>query len=343
MNNSVQKKVIVAGGNPGHWHANDRAYEAHLVNGVEAWVFALNAEYVCEKNLTPSMIAKTDLLILNLNAIKEPRRLINVFELLINRPSHVQVMTLLEGDMLWYLKPLPFLQKIFDASTFVNCINIHAESFIQSMTHTPVHTLGIPYPVHGVRKLSKARSTRSNTIHICPFLRMRRSEYQVAKQLNLPIRGFERRLSVKPSTLISNKIHHGSMFQRDINKQYVSSILNDSSIDIIYEEGFHRYFSIVADSSLWLNFDERYTWGRYVLDAAALDVPIISTVNTGHAKKLFPDITIDSPFAIDQALDMAKRVLGDQAFSKQVSEYAWEQLQEYTPEQLTNRLWEILE
>jgi len=343
MNNSVQKKVIVAGGNPGQWHANDRSFEAHLVNGVESWVFALNAEYICEKNLTPNIIAKVDLLILNLNAIKEPERLRHVYDLLNNRPSHVQVMLLLEGDMQWYLQPLPYLQQIFDASTIVNCINVHAESFIQSMTKTSVHTLGIPYPVHGVRGLVKPREQRSKTIHICPFLRMRRSEYQVAKKLNRPIRGFERRLSIKASTLFTNLKQYGSMFNRDVNKQYMSSILNDPSIDIIYEEGFERYYSIVADSALMLNFDERYTWGRHVLDAAALDVPMISTVNTGHAQKLFPELMIDSPFAIDQALDKAQKVLGDEAFAKQVSDYAWEQLQEYAPEKIVERMWKLLE
>jgi glycosyltransferase involved in cell wall biosynthesis len=171
---------------------------------------------------------------------------------------------------------------------------------------------------------------------------MRQNEYAVAKQLNLPIRGFERRLSVKPSTIMSNKRLYGSMFHRDANKQYIDGILNNPKIDIHYETRLDMYYSQAGKAKLWLNLDDRYTWGRYVLDAAALGVPIISTVNTGHASKLFPDFTVDSPFAIDEAVHLSQRILQDPEYAQSVCDQAWEGLQEYSPERMAQRLWKIL-
>jgi len=344
MNQVMQSipRVLVAGGNPGRWSADERAYESHYVNGVEAWVFALNGTYVPEKELTASMIAEYDLVMLNLNAIKEPQRLVKIRSLVENRPAYVHWMTLLEGDMQWYLKPLPHLKEIFNASTFVNCINAHAEAFIQSLTSAPVHTLGIPYPAEGIRNFSTPFSKRDECVLICPFLRMRQNEYAVAKQLNLPIRGFERRLSLKLSKLFSNYRTFGSMFQREVNKDYVQSIMNDPGIDIHYETRLDLYYALAGSARLWLNLDDRYTWGRYVLDAAALGVPIISTVNTGHTQKLFPDLTVSSPFAIDEAIELSRRVIEDQQFAQTACDIAWERLQEYTPENMKQRLWDIL-
>lgn len=345
MINSMQSQlsnVLVVGGNPGQWTAEQRSYEAHYVNGVEAWVFALGGRYVHESLVTPRMIAESDLVIMNLNAIKEPQRLAKIRSLAEQRPSKVQWMTLLEGDMQWYLKPLPHLRELFDASTFVNCINVHAEAFIQSLTSSPVYTLGIPYPAEGIRSFATQHNQRDECVLICPFLRMRQNEYAIAKQLNLPIRGFERRLSVKPSTIMSNKRLYGSMFQRDVNKHYIDGIMNDPKIDIHYETRLDVFYAEAGKAKLWLNLDDRYTWGRYVLDAAALGVPIISTVNTGHATKLFPDLTVDSPFAIDQAVLIARTLLNDPEFAQSVCDRAWEGLQEYTPERVTQRLWTIL-
>ncbi|MFM2133229.1 MAG: hypothetical protein RL156_510 [Bacteroidota bacterium] len=336
-------RVLVVGGNKGRWTAAERAHEAGLVSGVEAWVFATGGNYVCGRELTPAMIAEHDVVIMNLNAITEPQRLASVRALAENRPTHVQWVNLLEGDMRWYLRPLPHLRELFDAGTFVNCINVHAHPFIQSLTASPVHTLGIPYPAHGVRACATPWPQRKRSVHICPFLKTRWSEYAVAKNLSLPITGYERRLSRKLNTLVRNYQSTGSFVNRDINKQFADSIYHTPAVDVQYEMWFEDYYRFTSSSALWLNLDDRYTWGRFVLDAAALGVPLVSTISTGHSARFFPELTVQSPFDVTEAESMARRVLTDDAFAAQAADYAWEQLQEYTPQRMKEKLLNILE
>jgi hypothetical protein len=99
----------VVGCNLGTWKAQDRAYEAALVNGIESWVFASNGAYCNELDITPRMIEDVDIVIMNLNAIGSSKRLQQVRALAENRPKHVIWMTLLEGDMKSYLNPMPLL------------------------------------------------------------------------------------------------------------------------------------------------------------------------------------------------------------------------------------------
>ncbi|MFM8472451.1 MAG: glycosyltransferase [Candidatus Kapaibacterium sp.] len=336
-------QVLVVGGNAGTWDASERAHESSVTSGIEAWVFATGGRYVCGRDVTPDIIARHDIVIMNLNAIAEPEQLSSVRRLAENRPDHVHWMTLLEGDMKWYLKPLPHLRELFNASTFVNCINIHAHDFIRSLTTSPVHTLGIPYPAAGVRACATPRERRTRSVHICPFLRSRWNDYAVAKELDAPIRGFERRQSLKWKTLASNYRTTGSALDRDANRKYVQSIFHSPPVDIAYEMWFAEYYRHASASKLWLNLDDRFTWGRFVLDAAALGVPVISTASTGHAPRLFPELTVQTPFDIAEATRMAQRVLEDDAFSARVCEHAWEQLQEYAPKNMREKLWTILE
>jgi SAM-dependent methyltransferase len=339
----ISPRILVVGGNLGTWKAQDRAYEADLLNGIESWVFASNGTYCNELDITPRMIADFDIVIMNLNAIVSSKRLQQVRALAENRPKHVIWMTLLEGDMRSYLKPMPHLRELFDASSFVNCINIHAEHFIQSLTQSPVITLGIPYPVDGVRACAIPWEQRSRTVHICPFLKTRWNEFQVAKQLHLQIIGYERRLSRKFRNLLSYFRDYGTLFNVDINREYVSKLLHSADLTIEYAKPFKEYYAHASSSLLWLNLDDRYTWGRYVLDAAALGVPIISTISTGHAPKLFPELTVQNPFDIDTAVQMAHRVMDDDRFAKNACDYALEHIQEFKPDMMMKKLYTIID
>lgn len=338
-----ERRVLVAGGNHGRWSAAERPQDASLVSGIESWVFATNGRYMRYDAVTADDVKSCDVLIMNLNAIGKPSELRHSLALAENRPSHVRWVTLLEGDMRTYLRPVPHLRELFNASTFVNCINVHAHDFIQSLTTAPVHTVGIPYPADGVRACATPRQQRTQSVHICPFLRSRWNEYAVAKDLGVPTRGFERRQSLKWKTLASNYRTTGSALDRDANRKYVQNIFHSPPVDVAYEMWFADYYRHASTSKLWLNLDDRFTWGRFVLDAAALGVPVISTASTGHAPRLFPELTVQTPFDIKEAAHMARRVLEDDAFSARVCEHAWEQLQEYAPDNMREKLWTILE
>ena len=339
---SQSPSVLVAGGNSGSWHFTERLRDSAWVSGIESWVYATKGRYKEYTTVTPDDVCTADVVIMNLNAIEKPGTMRKVRELAESRPAHVRWVTLLEGDMRSYLKPLPHLRELFDASTFVNCINVHAHDFFASLTSTPVHTLGIPYPAEGVRACSTPMEQRHRSVHICPFLRTRWSEYAVARQLHMPVRGFERRVSRSLRRLWSNYHRFGSATQTDINKQFVRSMYNTPPVDVSYEMWFDGYYAHASSSWIWLNLDDRYTWGRFVLDAAALGVPIISTASTGHARVMFPDTTVDTPFDVQTAVRYAQRLCEDVEFYKSVTETAWNKVQELRPELMTQRLWTLL-
>jgi hypothetical protein len=203
--------------------------------------------------------------------------------------------------------------------------------------------LGIPYPVDGVRACAIPWEHRSRSVHICPFLKTRWNEYQVATQLHIPIIGYERRLTRKFRNLLSNMRDCGTLFNVDINRTYISKLLHSSDLTVEYSKAFKEYYAHASSSLLWLNLDDRYTWGRYVLDAAALGVPIISTISTGHAPKLFPELTVQNPFDIDTALQMAHRIMDDDRFAKNACDYALEHIQEFKPDMMMKKLYTIID
>lgn len=84
--------------------------------------------------------------------------------------------------------------------------------------------------------------------------------------------------------------------------------------------------------------DERYTWGRYVLDAACLGVPIITTRSTGHGDVLFPDVTVENAFEIGQAVRCARSVLDDDDRYNAVAAYAQEHIWQYNAPQVVSSL-----
>jgi hypothetical protein len=93
-----------------------------------------------------------------------------------------------------------------------------------------------------------------------------------------------------------------------------------------------------ADAFFWLNLDPRFTWARYVLDAAALGIPIITTVSTGHGETLFPYTTLADEYQLGTAIELGKRLLEDSAFYRSVTEYAEEYITSFSSEQCVNRL-----
>ena len=70
-----------------------------------------------------------------------------------------------------------------------------------------------------------------------------------------------------------------------------------------------------------MNLDSRYTWGRYVLDAAALCIPIITTTATYHGPIFFPETTVPHAMDIDRAIEIGKRLTSDRDFYQHVAFY----------------------
>ncbi len=327
----AQPRTLVVGGNLGRWSADHHPHDAAHVSGIEAWVYATDGHYVDHTQLCERDFRENDLIILNTNHIDDAAHLQKLLRLCTTRPSSTKVVCLLEGDMRDYLKPREHLRELLNSSDLVNCINHHATAALRLITTTPVEYIGIPYPVDGVRAFRVSKSERAKRVHLCPFLLTRWTEYHIAKEIGLPSSGYERVLTRRLRSVKENFRKHGSLLNKRTLLERAARVYNDPHLQIHDECWFADYYQQSASAFFWLNLDDRYTWGRHVLDAASLAVPCISTRSTGHMEILFPDCTLETPFDVDKAVALGRRLIDDEAFYDHVVAKADLALDRYQP------------
>jgi hypothetical protein len=330
-------KVLVLSGESGRWTASDRKRDADVMNGVEAWVFAFDGDYIHSAEATVEDISRYDIVIANLNP--EAEMIANVEKLSAARPKSVKWVTLMEGSGLDYIYPRPQVREIFDNSDLVNCINVHSLELLRRMTKTRVEYIGIPYPVDGIAKLAVPFDKRRREALITPFLLKRWNDFFVARELGIEYYGFEKTIRRTFKNVVTDFFKKG---ERDFEKtrflKRAAKLFNDKSLEILPERGLREFLSYNAGALLWINLDERYTWGRYVLDAAALKIPVITTKSTGHGTDLFPETTLENEFQIEKAIDIGRRLLKDKDFYRHVAEFPVGKMEHLKPEKMAARL-----
>lgn len=331
------QRVLLLGGNTLPWKASERLHEADTMTGIESWVFAFDGDYMCGMSANPSIIAKYDIVIGNSNSTFIP----HLLSLAESRPEHTKWVTLIEGSGTDYIAPLPGVPKIFDVSDLVININKYTTELFRAMTKVRVEYIGIPYPAETIRKLSTPIEKRRREIYLSPFLLKRWSEVFVARQAQIPYYGIERRLTRKIDTLLPNLRKYGT-----INPLYYMNktreLYNEADLRIERERPLPEHFRFEGEAMLWLNFDERYTWGRNVLDAAALQIPIISTRSTGHQEDFFPSLLLETPFELEKALQLTNRLFKDEEFYRDVSTIPIEKFAHLRPEIMRDILLKLL-
>lgn len=327
-------RALLMASTRGRWPAKGRQYGTE--NGVEAWVYAFEGNYIGYDEATSKDIAEYDLVIANTNHIGV-NYLPKIVSLAETRPASVKWVSLIEGSATDYLKPLPLIRRALDASDFVNVINRYTVSFFQALTSKPCKYIGIPYPVQNVIKLRVPIEKRLRRAFICPMLSKRWNDYFVAKNLGIEYYGYEKRITRKFGTIKENWVVHRS-FNPNKYHDFVKKVYADEALTIYREVGIEQYLADNASSLLWINLDDRFTWGRYVLDAAALQVPIITTRSTGHAEELFPHTTLENEFQLKEAVELGKRLLDDSTFYRTVAEVSEEKLQQFSHHVMKEKL-----
>lgn len=330
----MMPRTLVLGANPGRWRHDSPDAQFRNGNGVEAWAYAMEGEYWGVPLPKPPDLDDYELIIANL-----------VFELL---PAYRKLqdgsrkatwVSLIEGAGEDYLVDRRNLREVLDASDLVININRLTTEWIRALTKTRVEYLGIPYPIEAMRAMRMPMESRRREMLVCPK-RSRGPSIEVAKACGLPIRAFAPKVSRKLSNL-PVFVREGR-FSRDAAVHRLLDELPPGSI-VEFEQDLEPYLSLAAGCYLWVNLDSRHTWGRNVLDAAALGVPVISTIATGHAQVLFPETTVSDVLQVSEAVEIAKRLIGDTAFYKRTVEHAESKLAPLGFNPMANKLVELLE
>jgi hypothetical protein len=328
-----EPRVLVLGGDKTKWNAKSRPVEQTLLTGVESWVYAFNGNYQPIIHTNLSDLQNYDLIIGNSNLGIELPKSIYLSE---NRPENVIWVTLIEGSASDYLTANSNILKLFANFDLVNCININSISFFQKLTKTKVEYIGMPFPVDLISKFRIPYEKRRKEILICSLALSRINDILAAKEIGLPYICSENVISRKPKNLF-RFIKNKSM-QKDFLFQRAKKYYDDSQMSIRELLPISEHFKINNSSFIWMNLDNRYTWGRYILDAAVLQIPIITTKSTGHGSLLFPETCLDDEFQIDKAIELGKRLTFDFDFYKKVAEYPEDKLDSYKPEQMVKKL-----
>lgn len=346
--NDSQPKVLLLTQNNWNWSAKDVPHLRESLSGIESWALACNGDCRSIFSITSDEIKNYDIVIGNtfpydsdLQSTKKNVSSELLLKLAESRKSNVVWVTLIEGSATNYLKPLNFIRKILDASDLINCINIHSLDYFRSMTKSRVEFLGIPYPAEGVARHIIPIEKRKKEIFLSPMLTNRWNEYFAAKETELTMSAFAPVVSRKwrniwPMLRISGKLNR--LYKQD----QIRNLINDPKLNIINEVPLESYYGIVSNFFLWINLDDRYTWGRYVLDAAALKIPIISTKSTGHSEEFYPETTLENEFQIEKAISLMKRLISDKEFYNHVCNYPVGKLEKYNFESMKNKLYKFL-
>lgn len=326
-------RTAFLGANPGRWRSGEPGEQFVNTNGVEAWAHALRGEYIGAPFPHPDELAKFELVIAN-----TVHRLVPEYEQFIKIKVKAQKwVALIEGDGMDYTRLVPRLSSFLDRCDLVININPYSTPLIRALTKTPVEEFGIPYPVEAMRAKRIPPSEREREILICPSHAREPSilaAEAAAKDSSAKLRLYVPKVSRKWSN--RGLFLKAASLDRDILAKAMQKRLPDAVVEL--EKELPEFWADAARCAVWMNLDPRYTWGRYVLDAAALGVPIVTTRSTGHGPELFPETTVEKVFEVEKAAQIAKRLLSDPDFARKVSAYADAKLDAFSYENAKSRL-----
>lgn len=347
---SYNPRVLVLADAKGRWSSNKHTHSTFPIAS-EAWTLAFNGDYYFIGDADLKLISNYDIIITNLSITcphytKLLDKLVNLCQ---SRLKHVKWVTSLLDDGTDYLTAESKLKILLDSSDLVNCSNRHIVSLLKAITTTKVELIGYPYPLNNISRLALPIDLQQKKIFICPPLLSRVNEYQVAKQTGLQMEGYEYRYDWNFGNIIQEFKKYYNIVRNEQSpiKKTIANLTNplkyidmakayyqDSNLIINQHLPPNRFYRAYNNSMIWLDIDNQYSSGRYVLDAAALKIPIITTKSTGYAEELFPYTCLNNEFELDKAIELCHRLIEDESFYKQVSDYPDGKLEHLTAENM---------
>jgi hypothetical protein len=298
-------------------------------NGVENWAATLQSDWHELRHLTTAKVARYDLVLANLNSADVP----GLCQLAESRTAHQKWVSLIEGDACDYLEPTNAMSRLLNASDLVITINERTVRYFQSITPTKCANIGIPYPVDYVKSLASPIGERVPGAFVCPRSN-RKPSIAVAEALGLPVRVYIKHLSRQLKNVPAMLKHRSTA--KDLFAQLYAKTA-PSHVSLV-ERSQTEFWRVEGNTLLWVDLDPRFTWARFVIDAACLAVPVITTASTGHGERLFPQTTVPDVFCIDQAISIGRRLIADASFYKEVVEHAQSEVEAYRPENCKRQL-----
>ncbi|HFQ94854.1 MAG TPA: hypothetical protein ENK32_12640 [Anaerolineae bacterium] len=143
------------------------------------------------------------------------------------------------------------------------------------------------------------------------------------------------RFDYRPLLNMRRKLKSGTSSESNI------PTVQQGPLALLRRQNWPTYLQRLSHSLLVLDLNNRPTVGRNALDCAALGIPCISTDYSDMQPKLFPQTTLTDSWNIPTAVDLARRLLEDTSFYREVTQEAAVQLKAFLPEAFKARFAKI--
>lgn len=325
LKKSYEPRVLVSGWKDGRWSAAGKTVDGTLCSGVTSWVYAFNGDYIGHRDISRRDLGHYDIVIMNTN-----RPLLPLVRLAQDRSLSLKWVSLIEGTADDYFVPQDHLVTLLGMSDLVNVINHHSLPLFRKLTTSRVEYIGIPYPVEGVKKFITPIDKRKKRIFMCTQLLKRWNDHLAVKEIGMAYYGYEIEKSRQGKlSLLSDFVKTGSFaLDSEENITNAKALYKDDALDIFkFTKDMKQYCIENGDAYFWMNMESRYTWARFVLDAAALCMPIITTSATYHGGIFFPQTTVAHVMDLDRAIEIGKRLNRDRDFYEHVAMYPTDKME----------------
>ena len=310
-------KLLLLGQNDGVWKAGDR--DGTYMSGFEAWCFCpgVDGAYINAKLATVADVRSADIIMAGPGNTRDEDIIPELLGLQQTRGS-AKWITMMD-DARDCVPVDPPVRALLDGSDLVNVLNPRTLEFFRAITKTRCEAIGIPYPAEAVRKL--ARTDAKDIFIASRFYHPEHSSLEALVAAPLA-----EELGVRACVM------------------YKESRFVDSRLQSYEERSAEEYLKLLAaNAKVFINLDQRYTWGRDVLDCAALQIPCVVTRSTAHAERFFPDLAVNDAYDFARARFLVRAMYHNEPWYDKIrSNIPMELFEPYTRASMWKRLMEVL-
>jgi len=250
----------------------------------------------------------------------------------IKRQSTARVLVFLDGEM-EHFTSLPGDQqvKLIELLNIADAVGVsheHDIPIIKALTARPVGMVGVPFPLKRVRQELCPPVEKKQVIHVgCgtgkSFNRNGIVNIAALSEIGLP-------------GVVDVWVRE-DMEYIHLMKKYMPI----PPIHFSHTPRWEDYIAKLNESFMGLHLDYRQIWGRFALDCAAVRMPCIAPDNFYTQKTLFPRLCVNSQ-DIEGAVKLAKELLKNNSFYKEVTAYAESRMAFFDNEAAKKRLLDLL-
>ncbi|NLI14044.1 hypothetical protein [Pelotomaculum propionicicum] len=253
----------------------------------------------------------------------------------VKQRSKTKVIVFLDAEVDYFTTytPLSLKAKMVELLNMADAVAVlHDESvpFFKALTTRPVGLVGLPFPLKRVRQM-------------CPPV-----QKQEEIELGSSISSFlihNRNALINLAALSEIGMPGVVNIWEPIEMEYVRSIreyLPIQQIKFRYNNlGWDHYITQANYSLLGLHLDNRYSWGRFPIDCAAVRMPCVAPPSLYTQKILFPRLCVPHR-DIEGAVALVKKLVSDADFYEEVISYAESQIELFSYEQCKMRLFNLI-